>query len=54
VARWLPSAEQIVLDGCGHVPQVERAEQTARLLEELFERADAPDRRPVSSARRAA
>jgi len=40
VARWLPSAEQIVLDACGHVPQVERAEQTSALLEDLFEAAD--------------
>ncbi|HEV2999942.1 MAG TPA: alpha/beta fold hydrolase, partial [Solirubrobacteraceae bacterium] len=33
VARWLPSAEQIVLEGCGHVPQVERPDQTIGLLE---------------------
>ena len=54
VARWLPSAEQIVLDGCGHVPQVERAEQTADLLEDLFERADALGPLPLSDAREAA
>ena len=36
VARWLPGAEQIVLDGCGHVPQVERPEQTTGLLERFF------------------
>ena len=41
VARWLPSAEQIVLDGCGHVPQVERAAQTTGLLERFFARFDA-------------
>jgi pimeloyl-ACP methyl ester carboxylesterase len=41
VARWLPSAEQIVLDGCGHVPQVERAAQTTGLLERFFARVDA-------------
>jgi pimeloyl-ACP methyl ester carboxylesterase len=41
VARWLPSAEQIVLDGCGHVPQVERAAQTSALLERFFRRVDA-------------
>ncbi|MGH2942362.1 MAG: alpha/beta fold hydrolase [Solirubrobacteraceae bacterium] len=40
VARWLPSAEQIVLDGCGHVPQVERAVQTSGLLERFFARVD--------------
>jgi pimeloyl-ACP methyl ester carboxylesterase len=54
VARWLPSAEQIVLDACGHVPQVERAEQTSALLEGLFERADAADPLPLSGTRRAA
>ena len=41
VERWLPSAEQIVLDGCGHVPQVERAAQTTGLLERFFARVDA-------------
>jgi pimeloyl-ACP methyl ester carboxylesterase len=41
VARWLPSAEQIVLDGCGHVPQVERPEQTNGLLTRFLARADA-------------
>jgi pimeloyl-ACP methyl ester carboxylesterase len=42
VGEWLPSAEQITLDSCGHLPQVECAEQTNRLLEEFFERADRP------------
>lgn len=41
VARWLPSAEQVVLDGCGHVPQVERPERTNGLLERFFARVDA-------------
>jgi pimeloyl-ACP methyl ester carboxylesterase len=41
VAEALPGAEQIVLDGCGHVPQVERPEQTAGMLTRLFARADA-------------
>ena len=54
VARWLPSAEQVVLDGCGHVPQVERAEQTSDLLEDLFTRADEAGRLPLSGTRRAA
>ena len=39
--RWLPGAEQIVLEGCGHVPQVERPDQTNGLLERFF----APRRR---------
>src|SRR3954463_11656269 len=41
VERWLPSAEQIVLDGCGHVPQVERPERTNGLLVRFFARIDA-------------
>ncbi|MDX6689322.1 MAG: hypothetical protein QOG15_779 [Solirubrobacteraceae bacterium] len=41
VEQWLPGAEQIVLDGCGHVPQVERAEQTTGLLQRFFARVDA-------------
>jgi len=40
VERWLPSAEQVVLDGCGHVPQVERPERTNGLLERFFARVD--------------
>ena len=38
VARWLPSAEQIVLQGCGHVPQVERPEQTNAMLQRFITR----------------
>jgi len=41
VAQALPGAEQIVLDGCGHVPQIERPEQTAGMLRRLFAGADA-------------
>src|SRR3954465_6205669 len=41
VERWLPGAEQIVLDGCGHVPQVERPERTNGLLVRFFARIDA-------------
>jgi len=41
VADWLPGAEQIVLDGCGHVPQVERADQTNGLLRRFFAQVDA-------------
>ena len=41
VERWLPSAEQILLEGCGHVPQVERPERTNGLLERFFARIDA-------------
>jgi pimeloyl-ACP methyl ester carboxylesterase len=40
VRRWLPSAEQVTVDGCGHVPQVERPEQTDELLMSFFARAE--------------
>jgi pimeloyl-ACP methyl ester carboxylesterase len=53
VAKWLPSAEQIVLEDCGHVPQIECAEQTNGLLQRFFARVDAlhaPDRRRAAAA----
>jgi len=37
VAEALPSAEQIVLDECGHVPQVELPEQTNQLIRSQVE-----------------
>jgi pimeloyl-ACP methyl ester carboxylesterase len=43
----LPAAEQIVLEGCGHVPQVERPEQTNGLLRRFFARSDALRRLPA-------
>jgi pimeloyl-ACP methyl ester carboxylesterase len=57
VAKWLPNAEQIMLDSCGHVPQVERAEETNRLLMSFFARAErsgrVPSSRPGADARAA-
>ena len=54
VHNWLPSAEQVTLDGCGHVPQVERAEETnaasARVLRPSRAR-DRPDRVPGAGVR---
>jgi pimeloyl-ACP methyl ester carboxylesterase len=50
VAEALPGAEQIVLDGCGHVPQVERPEQTAGMLRRLFARAEATGTRRFARA----
>jgi pimeloyl-ACP methyl ester carboxylesterase len=41
VRRWLPEAEQITLESCGHAPQVERPEQTNGLLERFFRQVDA-------------
>jgi pimeloyl-ACP methyl ester carboxylesterase len=50
VERWLPQAEQVVLQGCGHVPQVERPEQTNGLLERFFARVDALGARTLRAA----
>jgi pimeloyl-ACP methyl ester carboxylesterase len=41
VAEWLPAAEHIVLEACGHVPQVERPAQVNGLLRRFFARTDA-------------
>ena len=41
--RVAPRAEQIVVDACGHVPQVERPEQTNGLVQRFFARVDALD-----------
>jgi pimeloyl-ACP methyl ester carboxylesterase len=49
VRKWLPSAEQVTLDGCGHVPQVECPEPTNELLMDFFERAKPVARRQTSS-----
>jgi pimeloyl-ACP methyl ester carboxylesterase len=49
VQRWLPSAEQVVLEGCGHVPQVEAPKRTNGLQERFFTRVD-----PLAGAIRAA
>ncbi len=40
VRKWLPGAEQTVFQNCGHVPQVECAEQTNQLLMDFFARAE--------------
>jgi pimeloyl-ACP methyl ester carboxylesterase len=55
VSKWLPSAEQVTIEGCGHVPQVECAGETNELLRSFFTRADADATRSLSApARRAA
>jgi pimeloyl-ACP methyl ester carboxylesterase len=41
VRKWLPGAEQVTLQSCGHVPQVERPAETNELLLRFFARADA-------------
>jgi pimeloyl-ACP methyl ester carboxylesterase len=40
VSTWLPSAEQVTLESSGHVPQVERPEETNKLVASFFERAE--------------
>jgi pimeloyl-ACP methyl ester carboxylesterase len=49
VERWLPDAEQVVLEGCGHVPQVEVPKRTNGLLQRFFARVD-----PLAGTLRAA
>jgi pimeloyl-ACP methyl ester carboxylesterase len=39
VREWLPSATQITLEHCGHLPQVERAADTNKLLMDFFAQA---------------
>lgn len=41
VEEALPSASQVIIDDCGHVPQVELAERTNRLIREQLEGAAA-------------
>jgi pimeloyl-ACP methyl ester carboxylesterase len=45
VAEWLPTAQQVVLDRCGHVPQIERPEDTIGLLSDFFDGRSAHRRR---------
>jgi pimeloyl-ACP methyl ester carboxylesterase len=45
VRRWLPTAEQVTIDHCGHVPQVERPEETNELLMGFFAKAEQAERR---------
>jgi pimeloyl-ACP methyl ester carboxylesterase/putative sterol carrier protein len=40
VRKCLPQAEQVTIDRCGHVPQVERPEETNALLLDFFARAE--------------
>ena len=40
VHKWLPSAEQVTMESCGHVPQVERPDETNELLLGFFARTE--------------
>ncbi len=57
VSQWLPSAEQLTVPS-GHIPQVERPEETNRLVGDFFARAESagplPTRRSQSRRARAA
>ena len=54
VSKWLPSAEQMVVNSCGHVPQIERPDQTNGMLQRFFANADAMGPRRAKPARRIA
>lgn len=40
VRKWLPDAEQVTIGSCGHVPQVERPDETNELLLRFFARGE--------------
>jgi pimeloyl-ACP methyl ester carboxylesterase len=52
VARWLPSADQVVLEACGHVPQIERAEECAALIIDFLGRSRPPAAKLASAGGR--
>lgn len=51
VGNWLPEAEQVTIDGCGHVPQVEHPDQINRLLMRFFAQAERTDAAGLSPTR---
>jgi pimeloyl-ACP methyl ester carboxylesterase len=58
VRRWLPTAEQVTIEDCGHVPQVERPDETSDLLMRFIARheiavAGTPTQRPHGGGGRA-
>jgi pimeloyl-ACP methyl ester carboxylesterase len=53
VREWLPDAEQVTMDSCGHVPQVECALATNALLSRFFAAADADSCGAISRIGRA-
>jgi pimeloyl-ACP methyl ester carboxylesterase len=50
VHRWLPRAEQITIQSCGHVPQVERPAETNELLMSFFARHELTLAAPASES----
>jgi pimeloyl-ACP methyl ester carboxylesterase len=53
VRQWLPHAEQVTIQRCGHVPQVERPEETNELLLGFFAEAEQAGRRRAARSGRA-
>jgi pimeloyl-ACP methyl ester carboxylesterase len=51
VSEWLPSAEQVTFDHCGHLPQVERPVETNELLMRFFARAERREAAPARPGR---
>jgi len=54
VRRWLPRAGQVVLDACGHVPQVEQPDVVNELLGSFFAKHDVVEAVPASRVTAAA
>jgi pimeloyl-ACP methyl ester carboxylesterase len=50
VAKWLPGAEQVTLERCGHVPQVERPAETNELVASFLERIEPTDQQLARAA----
>ncbi len=48
VQKWLPRAEQLTIQSCGHVPQVERPRETSELLIRFFEGAQRMGTEPIA------
>ncbi|HEY6397316.1 MAG TPA: alpha/beta fold hydrolase [Solirubrobacteraceae bacterium] len=40
VSKWLPGANQVTIEECGHAPQVERAQECSELLMRFFAEAE--------------
>lgn len=52
VRKWLPGAEQVTLQDCGHVPQVERPDQVNELLARFFAQAEQAEQAEAAPAAR--
>ncbi len=46
VDEWLPQARQLTIEGCGHVPQAERAQECSELLMRFFASVEGGELRP--------